>query len=81
MKKLENLYKSREFYIFTLGVFEKCSKFDARSFEAKNRVFEFDYQKMNTFKSVRCSNTFDDLFSKSSEGLFGLSSMFDVHSF
>ena len=31
------------------------SKFDVRSFEAQNRVFEFDYQKMNTFKFVRCS--------------------------
>ena len=24
-------------------------------FEGKNRVFEFDYHKMNTFKFVRCS--------------------------
>ena len=31
------------------------SKFDVRSFEAKNRVFEFDYQQMNTFEFVRCS--------------------------
>ena len=31
------------------------SKFDVRSFEAKNRVFEFDHQQMNTFKFVRCS--------------------------
>jgi len=31
------------------------SKFDVRSFEAKNRVFEFDYHKMNTFEFVRCS--------------------------
>ena len=29
--------------------------FDVRSFEAKNRVFEFDYQQMNTFEFVRCS--------------------------
>ena len=29
-------------------------EFDVRSFEAKNRVFEFDYQKMNTFESVQC---------------------------
>ena len=28
------------------------SKFDVRSFEAKNMVFEFDYQKMNMFESV-----------------------------
>ena len=31
------------------------SKFDVRSFKAKNRVFKFDYQKMNKFKSVQCS--------------------------
>ena len=31
------------------------SKFDVRSFEAKNRVFKFDYQKMNMFEFVRCS--------------------------
>ena len=30
------------------------SMFDVRSFEAKNRVFEFDYQKVNTFEFVRC---------------------------
>ena len=49
------------------------SKFDVRSFEAKNRVFEFDYQKINTFEFVRCSkNLCLSLFvkqcSKSSEG-------------
>ena len=31
------------------------SKFDVRSFEAKNRVFECDYQQMNMFEFVRCS--------------------------
>ena len=31
------------------------STFDFRSFEAKNRVFEFDHQQMNTFEFVRCS--------------------------
>ena len=31
------------------------SKFDVRSFEAKNRVFEFNHQQMNTFEFVRCS--------------------------
>ena len=31
------------------------SKFDVRSFEAKNRVFEFDHQQMNMFEFVRCS--------------------------
>ena len=31
------------------------AKFDVRSFEAKNRVFEFNYHKMNTFEFVRCS--------------------------
>ena len=29
--------------------------FDVRSFEPKNRVLEFDYQKMNMFMSVQCS--------------------------
>ena len=28
--------------------------FDFRSFEAKNRMFEFDHQYMNTFEFVRC---------------------------
>ena len=31
------------------------SKFDVRSFDAKNRVFECDYHKMNMFEFVRCS--------------------------
>ena len=31
------------------------SKFDVRSFEAKNWVFEFEYQKMNTFEFIQCS--------------------------
>ena len=31
------------------------SKFDVRSFEAKNRVFEFDHQQMNMFEFVQCS--------------------------
>ena len=30
------------------------SKFDVRSFEAKNRVFEFDHQQMNMFEFVWC---------------------------
>ena len=34
---------------------ELSSKFNDQSFEAKNRESEFDYQKMNTFESVRCS--------------------------
>ena len=29
--------------------------FEVLSFEVKNRVFEFDYQKMNMFESVKCS--------------------------
>ena len=29
--------------------------FDVRSFEAKNKVFEFDHQQTNTFEFVRCS--------------------------
>ena len=28
------------------------SKFDVRSFKAKNRLFEFDYQKMNMFEFI-----------------------------
>ena len=31
------------------------SKFDVRSFEDTNRVFEFDHLQMNTFEFVRCS--------------------------
>ena len=31
------------------------SKFDVRSLEAKNRVFEFDHQKMNMVEFGRCS--------------------------
>ena len=31
------------------------SNFDVRSFEAKNRVFMFDRQQINTFEFVRCS--------------------------
>ena len=43
-------------------------KFNVWSFEAKNRVFEFDYHKMNTFEFVRCSkkwysSQFDEWFS------------------
>ena len=49
-------------YHFQLRIFQKCLwwveqcwKFDVRSFEGKNRVFEFDFQWMNTFEFVRCS--------------------------
>ena len=47
-------------------------------------MFEFDYQKMITFESVRCSkewcsSLFDEWLSKSSEDLLGL--MFDVRLF
>ena len=31
---------------------ELCLKFDVRLFEAKNRVFEFDYKKMNMFEKT-----------------------------
>ena len=31
------------------------SKFDVRSFKAKNRLFKLDCQQMNTFEFVRCS--------------------------
>ena len=30
------------------------SMFEVHSLEAKNKVFEFDYQKINMFKSVEC---------------------------
>ena len=36
-------------------IFSDGSDYDVRSFEAKNRVVEFDYQRMNTFVSVACS--------------------------
>ena len=29
--------------------------FDVRSFEAKNRVFDYDHQYMNTFQFIQCS--------------------------
>ena len=44
MSNLVNLVKS------LLG-----SMFDIRSFEAKNRVFEFDHLLMNTYKFFQCS--------------------------
>ena len=47
------------------------SKFDVRSFEAKNRVFEFNHQQMNTFEFVRCSSQFGECFCKSSKSLLG----------
>ena len=61
---------------------ELCLKFDVQSFEAKNRVFELDYQKMNTFEFVQCSKNrcsilFDKQFTKSSEGPI----RFEVRSF
>ena len=31
------------------------SKFDVRSFKARNRVFKFDHQQINTFEFVQCS--------------------------
>ena len=34
---------------------ELYSKFYVRSFEAKNRVFEFNYEKINMFECVWCS--------------------------
>ena len=34
---------------------ELCLEFDVQPFEAKNRVFEFDYQEMNTSEFVRRS--------------------------
>ena len=37
------------------------SKFDVLSFEAKNRVFKFNHQQMNTFKFVRVRTMFDKM--------------------
>ena len=38
------------------------SKFDVRSFEAKNRVFEFDHQQIYMFEFIQCSkNEFDKM--------------------
>ena len=53
-------------------------------FEAKNRVFEFDYQMMNMFESVWCSKNNVRVCSMSDlvnlvKALLG--SMFEVHSF
>ena len=31
------------------------SMFNVHSFEAKNRVFEFDHQQMNIFQFIQCS--------------------------
>ena len=50
--------------------------FEVRSFEAVNRVFEFNFQKMNMFKYVRCLkklclSLFEIKVSKSSKGLLG----------
>ena len=60
------------------------SKFDVRSFEAKNRVFEFDHQQMNTFEFVRCSK--NDVGVSLKSNLINivkvlLGSKFDVRSF
>ena len=60
------------------------SKFDVRSFEAKNRVFKFDYHKMNTFEFIQCSKNDVRVSSMSDlvylvKALLGL--MFDVRSF
>ena len=38
-----------------VGTVVLYSMFDVRSFEAINKVFEFNYQKKNAFKSVICS--------------------------
>ena len=55
--------------------------FDVSSFEDKNRVFEFDYKKLEFVWCSKkwCLSQFNEKFSKSSEGLLG--SMFDVRSF
>ena len=47
-------------YVITTNIYKLlmtgrlCSKFDLQSFEAKNRVFQFDYQKINMFEYIRC---------------------------
>ena len=39
----------------TLSLMSWTTIFDVYSFEAKNWVFEFDYQKKTTFESIQCS--------------------------
>ena len=36
--------------------------FDVPTFEAKNRVFKFDYKKINTFKFVQCLIKLTDIY-------------------
>ena len=60
------------------------SKFDVWSFEAKNRVFEFDHQQMNMFELIQCSK--NDVWDSSMSNLVNLvkallGSKFDVWSF
>ena len=60
-----------------------CSKFYVRSFKAKNRVLEFNYQKMTSFESVRCSKTDAQVSSRSvflKMLMVLLGFMIDVHS-
>ena len=45
--------------------------FEVGLFKAKNRVFEFDYQKTNMLESVQSSSLFDEYFIKSIEGILG----------
>ena len=52
-------------FLYDLVMGRPSSMFGVRSFKAKNRVFKFDYQKMNTFEFVQCwkqqySSLFDD---------------------
>ena len=54
-RRSKNSYLENMLTIHCLWWVELSSKFDVRLFMAKNRVFKFDHQKMNTFESIRCS--------------------------
>ena len=44
--------------VYFLAMVKICSRFEIQLFEAKNRVFEFDYQTINTFEYVPCSKNY-----------------------
>ena len=56
-KRNGNLSKGQEFDMECFVLNQSDGSNDVRSsmFEAKNRVFEFDYHKMNMFEFIRCS--------------------------
>ena len=66
------LYSTPEYYFFLLVMAR--TMFDVHLFKAKNRLFEFNYQKMNTFEFISCLKNdvqlcwMSNLFSKSVNG-------------